>query len=390
MQTTTFNPTIHPLGEAVSAGPWQFTLKSVALGNAAMSAMAAANEANGDAPLDLQWVVAHLSATNITDKPHIINVSDFAACGAEGVLYRSPLTAGPEPLLQGVVAPGETLEGAVPFWIGDLSNVLLQFNSPFLGGNWAEAWFALTDGATMPVFDAVNEDAGLGKTPQDPATIGDTVRSGDFDVTLDQYATGQDAYDIAPTGVRALGNWDIANWHSFLVTVRNVSDKPRFFSFVAMRLTDINGLAWDHLLALGAPLPDVAKELLPGATMQGWCSIETQQWASLDRLRVQNNALTGDPRYFTLGDVVPEATMPATVENLKTGDVVSIATTPLNLRAEPSTSGDIVLELDGSSTLTITGEPVEADGFLWYPVTVTDSGEKGFVASNYLVLAEVD
>ncbi|MCO5219304.1 MAG: SH3 domain-containing protein [Thermomicrobiales bacterium] len=381
-----FNPTIHPAGEAVTAGPWQLTLQRAELGNSALSTLQAANIGNEDAPLDLQWVIAYMQATNTSDQPMVIGVSDFAICGAEGVMYRTPLTDGPHPLLQGIVGPGETIEGAIPCWAGDLSNVLLQFSSPFLGGNWADAWFALTDGATLPTFESPGDDAGLGTSPDFPAAFGDTVRSGDFEVTVLRYVTGQEAYDIAPTGVRALALWDdIGNWHSFLLRVRNVADKPRFFSFVALRLTDFTGEPWDHLLQLGAPLPDVAKELLPGATMEGWCSIQTLSWASLDLLRVQNNAITGDPRYIAFSDTVRTSNaVPTPHADLAVGDVVTITTTPLNLRDTPSTSGEIVTELDGSSTLTITGEAIDADGFTWYPVTVTDTGEKGYVAGNYL------
>ncbi|MCO5226637.1 MAG: SH3 domain-containing protein, partial [Thermomicrobiales bacterium] len=247
-------------------------------------------------------------------------------------------------------------------------------------------WFALTDGATLPTFESSGDDAGLGSSPDSPAAFGDTVRSGDFEVTVLRYVTGQEAYDIAPTGVRALALWDdIGNWHSFLLRVRNVADKPRFFSFVALRLTDFTGEPWDHLLQLGAPLPDVAKELLPGTTMEGWCSIQTLSWASLDLLRVQNNAITGDPRYIAFSDTMRTSNaVPTPHADLAVGDVVTITTTPLNLRDTPSTSGEIVTELDGSSTLTITGEAIDADGFTWYPVTVTDTGEKGYVAGNYL------
>lgn len=391
MQTAAgFNPTLHPVGEAATAGPWSLTLQRVELGDEALGTMNAANGANGDGPLDLQWAIAWVAATNNSDKPQIINVTDFAACGAEGVLYAPPLTDGPDPLLQGHVEPGATLEGGVPFWIGDQGNALLRFSSPFLGGNWADAWFAMTDGATVPAYDAAGEASSSGVEASAPAQFGETVRSGDFDVTIQRYATGQESFDIAPTGTRALGTEDIANWHAFLVTIKNIATAPRFFSFVGLRLADTNGEPWDHLLSLSAPAPDLARELLPGATHEGWQMIETMAWASLDTVRVQNNAITGDPRFYSFGgSAAPEPT-PEAVTDLQVGDVVSITMTPLNLRAEPSTSADIVVELDGTSTLTITGEPVEADDLMWYPVSVDTSDDTGFVASNYIQLAEVD
>lgn len=378
-----FNPTIHPVGEAVTAGPWSLTLQRVELGNDALNTMTAANAAHGDGPLNLQWAIAWLTASNTSSSAQVINVTDFAACGAEGVLYAPPITDGPDPLLQGPVEPGATLEGAVPFWIGDQGNALMRFSSPFLGGNWADAWFALTDGATMPTFEPAGEASALGTEPGSPAAIGETVRAGDFDVTIQRYVTGQEAFDISPTGVQALGSGDTGNWHAFLLSVRNVAAVPRFFSFVALRIAAANGEPWDHLLTLTAPEPSVSRELLPGATIEGWQMIETQPWASLELIRVQNNAISGEARYFSFSTTAPEPT-PEPVTGLAEGDVVEITQAPLNLRAEPSTSADIVAELDGTSTLTITGSSVEGDGFIWYPVKVDSTGDEGFVASNFL------
>ncbi len=384
-----FNPTIIPTGQAATAGPWSLTLQRVELGNDAMNTMSTANPANGDGPLNLQWAIAWIEATNTSSTSQVINVSDFAACGAEGILYAPPITDGPDPLLQGAVEPGATLEGAVPFWIGDQSNALMRFSSPFLGGNWADAWFALTDGATIPTFEAAGEGSTLGIDPSTPAAFGETVRAGDFDVTLQRYVTGQEAFEISPPGTRALGSGDSGNWHAILASVRNVADTPRFFSFVALRIADSSGEPWDHLLTLSAPAPDVARELLPGATIEGWQMMETLAWATLDMIRVQNTEISGEARYFTLGSGSSRP-MPEPVTDLAQGDVVSITTTPLNLRAEPSTTATIVTELDGTSTLTIMGGPIEADGYIWYPVSVDASGEEGFVASNFLQLATVD
>lgn len=387
--TAVFNPIIHPAGETAQAGPWELTVQRVELGNEALGTMSAANSAHGDAPLDLQWAIAWMAATNTSDRPQVINVSDFSACGAEGILYQSPITDGPDPLLQGSVEPGATLEGAIPFWIGDLSNVLLRFSSPYLGGSWADAWFGLTEDATIPTFDSIPDASDLGAEPSSPAAIGETVRAGGFDVTIMRHITGQELFDISPTGTRALGSLDSPNWHGFLVNVRNISNKPLFFSFVALRIADEAGEPWDHLLALSAPMPDAARELLPGATLEGWASINTQPWAALNLIRIQNHQAEGNARFVSFGGSTP-VELPDPVLDLEVGDVVSITMTPLNLRAEPSTSAEIVTELDGTSTLTITGEPVEADDYTWYPVEVDTTGETGFVASNYLQLATVD
>ena len=58
----------------------------------------------------------------------------------------------------------------------------------------------------------------------------------------------------------------------------------------------------------------------------------------------------------------------------------------MNLRAEASTSAEIVTVLTRGERLVISGDSTEADGYTWYPVEVEESGETGFVASSLLDL----
>lgn len=59
------------------------------------------------------------------------------------------------------------------------------------------------------------------------------------------------------------------------------------------------------------------------------------------------------------------------------------ATTSLNLRSDPGLSASIIVVLWPGALLTITGAPVSADGYSWYPVKTT-YGTTGWVAGNYL------
>lgn len=391
LQAPSFAPTITPTGETVTAGPWQITVSEVQLGDAALGIITERNGGNEPAPEGLAWALAYVNATNTSDQGLVINVTDFAGTGTDGVLRRTPAMVAPDPVLQGPVGAGASIEGWVPFYVNDTSNVLMRFDSPFLGGNWADAWFALTDGATIPTFDPIPEDSGLGTAPESPARFGETVRAGDFDVAVLDHISGQAVFDIAEFGLRALGAESSGTWHAFWTRVTNVSDRPAFFPFTALRIADTTGEPWDHLMALTPPLPDAARELLPGATREGWAAIDLMPWASLDLIRVQPSVVADEPRYITFaGDPVAEQPAPTPVQDFSSGDVVELADTPVNLRAEASTSGEIVAELDGSSTLTITGDSVEADDYVWYPVTVDATGESGFVVANYLAPATVD
>src|SRR5690606_40822375 len=130
------------------------------------------------------------------------------------------------------------------------------------------AWFALTDGATIPTFDPIPEDSGLGTAPDSPARFGETVRAGDFDVAVLDHISGQAVFDIAEFGLRALGAESSGTWHAFWTRVTNVSDRPAFFPFTALRIADTTGEPWDPLMALTPPLPDAARELVAGATRE--------------------------------------------------------------------------------------------------------------------------
>lgn len=65
------------------------------------------------------------------------------------------------------------------------------------------------------------------------------------------------------------------------------------------------------------------------------------------------------------------------------GDVV-VTTAKLNLREGPSTESAVVVELPEGTRLQVTGEFQEAGQCDWWPVTVVDTGQSGFVIEQYL------
>ena len=65
------------------------------------------------------------------------------------------------------------------------------------------------------------------------------------------------------------------------------------------------------------------------------------------------------------------------------GATVHVTTDGLRLRAGAGTSSAILARLSRNQTLTVTGTPVGAAGYTWYPVT-TASGLAGWVAADYV------
>jgi hypothetical protein len=71
------------------------------------------------------------------------------------------------------------------------------------------------------------------------------------------------------------------------------------------------------------------------------------------------------------------------------GAVVVVANTGgdgANLRSEPSSVASVITILLEGTQLTTTGDPIEGDGLLWWPVTGADGD--GYVAADFLTLAE--
>jgi hypothetical protein len=391
---------IIPPGQAIDAGFWRLTVLEAQIGDAAAATITAANGGNPDAPQGLVYALARVSAENTSDQPQVINLSDFAGTGTDGILRRPPTLIVPEPALQARVDPASSAEGWIPLTVNDAGNVLLWFSSPFLGGDWADAVLALTDGAAIPSFDAPGDDPGRGESPDAPAAFSETVRTGNWDISVSEHISGQAVYNIAEFALQALagGNAsdpEVETWHAVKVRATNVSDRPAFFSFTALHVADANGEAWDHILALTPPLPDVAREVLPGATREGWAAFQKAPWASLDLLRVQPSIVADEPRFIsfiaTPGAPANEAATAAEdLPVLKEGDLVTLTEDQVNLRTEPSSSGEIVAELEQDTELTITGASVEADSHVWYPVMVNDTGETGYVVADFLSSAPAD
>lgn len=69
------------------------------------------------------------------------------------------------------------------------------------------------------------------------------------------------------------------------------------------------------------------------------------------------------------------------------GDTV-VVIEPLNLRPEPSATGDPIAQLAVGDELTIVGGPQEGEDFIWWEVLQSDGATSGWVVENYIEAAE--
>ncbi len=394
--------TLHPLNETASLGIWAITVVEVISGSDASALLADVNANNPEPDEGLSYVCARITAQNTGTITRSIQMSDFAATGTDGILRRTGPIAIPEPLLGAAVEPGASTEGWIAVMVDDPAAAILWFDSPQAGGNWADALFALADGAVAPEpvsLDTASTD--IGSEPGSPAGFGDTITVGGWEITVDEVLYGLDAWDLFDFRTRALGegnSWITAG-AAVHATVRNLNPFPAFFSSIAFEVADWNGEPWDQMQTLTV-VNDVSREYMPGGSGEGWASFGGLAWTEYNLLKVSPFKIGGEARYITFGGDPPASTSetdeePADEEetiaseplDVVEGDIVETIEDRVNLREEPTTSGSPLRELELGTQLEVAGEQVEAEGYTWLPVIVVDSGEFGYVAIDFVAAA---
>ena len=401
--------TLTNLGATATAGPWAFTVTKVVAGDEAATMIANANSGNPTVPDGLVYMLASVRAKNTGSVTSAINLADFAATGSDGTLRRPISMAVPEPALQGTVKAGAELEGWLPLAVNDATGATLWYDSVVLAGNWSNIVLALVDGATLPDFATAvyaTPDANAGSDPANPAGLNQTVQAGDWAVTVLRTASGQEIYDMSDYRLQALSQsaessaTEIATWYGVYARITNLSAHPAVFSPNAMELADTSGEPWDNIMALTAPDPDLSREVMPGATREGWAAFQLQPYVTNFTVRIMPSAVADKPRYVSLdgsgtsgssntassGSSTPAST-DTTPLAVKNGGSVTVNDSRVNLRKEPKTGSGIVAELAKGTALTVTGDPVDADGYRWYPVTVVETGDSGYVVQDYITAA---
>lgn len=394
------NVTMIAFGEPAELGPWKITLLNLMSGDDAANQVIAWNKGNPPAPEGLTYVIVRLSLKNIGDRRRLINLADFMATGSDGILRRPPTIEIGESTIQNMVEPGTTLEGVVPLIVDAVDQATLWFESTLLGGNWANGTFALGPNAiVLEQTASLTATEAAGNTPDAPARLGEPVLVDNWEVVLTDMAEGQAVFDIAGPELQALGHAapkDIPNWLAVYGTITNMSSVPSFFSPNAFEITDDQGEPWDNIVALTPPPPDLSAYLLPGISREGWAAFQRldygDSYSTAFMVRLWPSSLVGKPRYIALPNVTaPDEDSGSEDDSLEVaplevsvGEEVMTTEDLVNLRTEPSVDGEIIEMLPINTSLIITGDPVEADGYRWYPVQTMEDEQGGFVVQDFI------
>ncbi len=382
------------LAEA-TAGPWLMSVLEVVTGDDATALVTSASSFNETPAEGLTYVAVRVKATNTGNQPYQLDQNDFGIVGTSGFVRRFAGAVPPDPALDGAVGPGETAEG----WIvggatEDDPMLLLLYDSTTLTGNWADAAFALTDGAKL---DSVGTRAAKttksGRDAGNPVGIGTEVATSDWVVEIVRVVQGANVVGLFPSSdyrtTALLGNnpsesEDSAAWIAIEVKVTNnrAGNEISYLPLSAFTLADGNGDPVPDLSTLTAPSPEAAGYYYPGASREGWVLFDAVDYGGA-LLRFLPYRTDKDARYLTWDGGAVD-TEPSFEGTLKVGTKVVTNEDLVRLRAGATTDSDIVDELSSGTVLTITGEPTDGDGFTWYPVKNEATGETGFVAQHLI------
>jgi len=395
--------------QTVTAGPWEIRLLEAQVGDQAAATVAGASEFNPASPGDgLQFVVARLSVLNISSAAHGIQPGDFALVGSDGVVRRDDVAFPPSPALSDSVSPGKQVEG----WVAGTApagdeGIVLRYDSASISGSWADADFAITDGASLQASDGRAKRTNKIGRDGEAVGIDEVVATGEWAVSLQEVVVGPAAYDISPEGTQRLadsyraGTSEVCleTWVALRFRIANNGDdgRARYLSATAFQLADDQGRPIDDVRWLSAPEPEAAGEYLPGAERSGWVSLEIPSLCDSGAINLLTNSTTirflpftdsRDARYFDFsGGGSPTAEGPPPVADLAEGDRATVSEDVVNLREAPSTEAEIVAELALGEVVIVSGPAEESDGLTWYPVEVEGTGETGFVSGAYLEAA---
>jgi hypothetical protein len=405
---------VSPVGEAVTAGPWQMTVVKALTGGDALAAAAGAHASNPDPADGMQYIAAEVTVTNNSSEPALIGPEDFAVVGSSGIVRRSAGVSAPSPELDQVVKPGESADG----WIlssaeADAENLVLFYDSATITGDWADHAFAITDGATFsPATKRAVEIDKDGRDPGTPVGVGRVISTSEWVIKIVDVVQGAAVIDIAPDETKRLGqsynSGDgsfascLDTWVAVQIEATNNGDegRTRYLSPTAFQLADTDGSPLLDIRTLTPPQPDLSGEYAAGASRTGWISFELpsncgKDGANItydaDLLRFQPFASSSDVRYLTwTGGSAPEPAdtptpLPFNPDSaLPEGTTVVTIEDGVRMRSDPSVDGEIVDELDKGIELEITGAPEEGDGFTWYPVRNPENDDEGWIVQDFV------
>lgn len=300
----------YPPDQTVQTSNWQATVNQYLRGSAAWEALAAqANSLNkpptpGEEYVLVSYTVQYTGSQTAEDAPLHLHLT-----GAENINYFSHQSGvyPPDYLDSYELRPGESTTGWLAYRIAaDEPELMVVVDELFTDGEPLR-YVALESDAAMAVprneLQAI-EPTAYGRTPLEPAFIGQTVTSEDWQITIHDVIMGEDAW---PTILEAnqFNDPPAKGSHYLLVRVTarylGLTETGVNLDAFDFDLQGVDGQLYD-IPPIVDPEPDLDYRLYPGGEVTGWMTLQASEDDSELTLIFQPDFARDDAntRYFSL------------------------------------------------------------------------------------------
>jgi hypothetical protein len=294
-------------GETAINENWEVTVLDVIRGAGAWSRIQSANQFNEPPPEGMEYVLMYVQVRNVStvDRSRRLIESAFNPTGSANVLHKLPIVVSPRPAFNACLYPGGRAEGWVSMQVhSGETDLMARFDPPFESFDEEQIRFlALEEGASLHVpaelADVPPND--LGTARSDPAPLGETVITEDWEITVQEVVRGDQAWTMAQEANQFNDppqegmEYVAVRLHVRSIATADKTDDVTAFSFNT--LGDQN-VQYDVPSAV-EPEPVLNASLYPGGQYEGWALYQAAR-GETNLLLVFDAGFSGAERYLSL------------------------------------------------------------------------------------------
>ena len=274
------------LGTGVRFTTWAVTVTNVLRGEEAAQAIEAANEFNSDPPEGFQYILATVQVGNISTESTSEEVGYgvyLHATGSDAVDYSLSGLALATPL-QGELFPGGQIEGQVGFAVpADITDLMIQVEETTSTDDKAQYFIAVDpDASVVPAAEYTSEpkSSDVGADMQNPAALGDTIRTDGWEATIIEYKRGTAAADFVKEKNEFADAADAGREYVLVqVRVRNLNaggpDEASLADSSYLKIVGERNEVYDATFV--SIEPRLNGQLFPGGQLQGWAVLQVEE-----------------------------------------------------------------------------------------------------------------
>ncbi len=272
-----------PPNSIVHADDWQVQVLEFKRGAEAAQLIHDANQFNEPAPSGKEYLLVkiHVKSLHTDGQSHRIMGGDFQLTGDRLTRYLPVGVVPPEPQLQAELFSGGETEGWIVYAIGSGEERLIVEFDPLSSTSNHPIFIALQPGTTITIDPALSEIAptAAGRTHDQPAKLGDTLITDDWQVTLLEAIRGSKAYDMAKVA-NQFNKPPAAGMEYLAVRARVKNLKPQD-DFVMIDSGWFKTIGDKNVLydtpSVVDPEPALQAYLYPGGQAEGWVILQIGQ-----------------------------------------------------------------------------------------------------------------